>query len=481
WACIFSGQFTLADIVVTQAEQHLDQPSALPPDLPQPLLVALIATIRAYIGTRTSQLAEALQQSNVALAALADPRLITADIEASSYPRGSILLNLGMTYHHLADDVRAAEAAYRAALPVNHAANRPFAIVANYSNFMVLRQAQGQFDAALVLGQEAFTWISAQGGRHFPAEAEIREVLSAIYYERNDLAAAEQAMRMFDGVHYLASSHTVARSYLSPFRWHLAHNKLEDALGMLSQVEELLLHQETQAQQRSKAIVIEMKLRLWRLQPHDTQLLVEARHWMDTAGLTAEDPFNSRNELLYTALAQVLLVLGETEDALSLIRRLCAHAEHAQRFGDLLRYQIIHALVLDARGERTEALGILQQTLSLAEPIGAVRSFVDQGAALYALLRGLPSMPYRNRLLGEFGEAIKRALLAAEQNLIEPLSPRELEVLQLLVAGYANQAIADELIVALATVKRHVSNIYGKLGVNNRTTAVARARELGLL
>ncbi|MCB0111573.1 MAG: hypothetical protein KDE53_36875, partial [Caldilineaceae bacterium] len=61
---------------------------------------------------------------------------------------------------------------------------------------------------------------------------------------------------------------------------------------MLSQVEELLLHQETQAQQRSKAIVIEMKLRLWRLQPHDTQLLVEARHWMDTAGLTAEDPFN---------------------------------------------------------------------------------------------------------------------------------------------------------------------------------------------
>jgi LuxR family transcriptional regulator, maltose regulon positive regulatory protein len=65
--------------------------------------------------------------------------------------------------------------------------------------------------------------------------------------------------------------------------------------------------------------------------------------------------------------------------------------------------------------------------------------------------------------------------------LIEPLSARELEVLGLLAAGKPNQAIAEELVVTLETVKSHVAHILGKLGVANRTQAVVRARELGLL
>ena len=64
---------------------------------------------------------------------------------------------------------------------------------------------------------------------------------------------------------------------------------------------------------------------------------------------------------------------------------------------------------------------------------------------------------------------------------MEPLSPRELEVLELLAAGRSNREIADQLVVALDTVKKHVSHLLDKLGAGNRTQAVARARELGLL
>lgn len=481
WTHIFTGQFEQAQIAVDHAEPHQEQPEALPPDLPAPLLAAMLATLRAYIATRTSQLGEALHQSTAALRALEDPTLVAAGIEPTHYPRGSILLNLGMTHHHLADDVHAAEEAYQAALPLNHAANRPFAIVATYSNFMRLRRAQGEFEAAIALGQQGLAWIRAQNGRHFPAEAEIRDTLSAIYYERNDLAAAEQAMMMFNGIHYLASTHTMARSYLSAFRLHLARNNVVEAAALLDQVAELLMHQGAHAQHLGKATLMQMKLLLWRCQPHETYFPAEAKQWMETSGLTSEDSFNNRTEAIYATLAQVLLVLDETAGVLTLSRRLCERAEKAERFGDLLHHQLVYALALDADGQRTEGEAILQNALVLAESMGAVRSIVDQGAPLYALLRALPSAPYRNRLLGEFGETIKTTLPAAEQNLIEPLSPRELEVLQLLAGGYANQEIANELIVALSTVKRHVSNIYGKLEVNNRTTAVARARELDLL
>jgi LuxR family maltose regulon positive regulatory protein len=86
------------------------------------------------------------------------------------------------------------------------------------------------------------------------------------------------------------------------------------------------------------------------------------------------------------------------------------------------------------------------------------------------------SLVPRPRLLEAVGEAV-----TAPQPLIEPLSERELEVLRRVAAGYSNQEIAQDLVIAVSTVKRHLSNIYGKLGVGNRTQAVARARELGLL
>jgi LuxR family maltose regulon positive regulatory protein len=134
-------------------------------------------------------------------------------------------------------------------------------------------------------------------------------------------------------------------------------------------------------------------------------------------------------------------------------------------------------------------MSALERALSLAEPEGFVRTFVDEGEPMARLLqqaaaRGI-APDYVSRLLAVLGarETDSASVPASPGaiSLVEPLTDRELEVLQLIGEGYSNQEIAEALVITLNTVKKHASGIYGKLGVHNRTQAVVRAQELGLL
>jgi LuxR family maltose regulon positive regulatory protein len=152
----------------------------------------------------------------------------------------------------------------------------------------------------------------------------------------------------------------------------------------------------------------------------------------------------------------------------------------AERNGSLIEILILQALAFAAQKRDEEALSVLEQALDLAEPEGFVRIFLDEGASMAKLLRRAVAQDqhasYALRLLSALGETT-----TAPQSLIEPLSERELEVLRWVAAGYSNQEIAQELVLAVSTVKKHINNIYGKLEVGSRTQAVAKARELGLL
>lgn len=161
------------------------------------------------------------------------------------------------------------------------------------------------------------------------------------------------------------------------------------------------------------------------------------------------------------------------------------------------------ARALAACGDQPGALAALAQALTLAWPEGYLRVFADEGAPVAALLdqliasrRGGLAAPaaavpseYLGRLRAAFAPGDARgvpstprpAVRVVVAGLTEPLTGRELQVLTLLAAGATNQQIAEELVVVLATVKKHVSHILGKLGAANRTQAVARARALGLL
>ena len=149
----------------------------------------------------------------------------------------------------------------------------------------------------------------------------------------------------------------------------------------------------------------------------------------------------------------------------------------------------LQAVALGSQGEGVQAAAALQSALSLAAPEGYVRTFLDEGAPMAALLRAAAArgaaVEYVRKLLAAFGDeettVAQRSPQGAASALVEPLSERELEVLRLIAVGLSNQEIAEQLITALSTVKKHINHIYGKLAVRSRTQAVARARELGLL
>jgi LuxR family maltose regulon positive regulatory protein len=154
----------------------------------------------------------------------------------------------------------------------------------------------------------------------------------------------------------------------------------------------------------------------------------------------------------------------------------------------LLRARIQSALGNDRAG-LTDSLTALE----LADPEGCILIFLEEGPAIMPLLQAVADRAatpdrlkaYARELLAAFPTADRvvppsEIPVAAEQ-LIEPLSKRELEILQLIGEGCSNQEIADRLVITLHTVKKHSSNIFTKLNVTSRTQAVARARQLGLL
>jgi LuxR family maltose regulon positive regulatory protein len=224
-----------------------------------------------------------------------------------------------------------------------------------------------------------------------------------------------------------------------------------------------------------------------------------AARWVRVRGLAAEDEPSYPREREYLVLARVLLATGAPDRALGLLERLHGRAAAQGRLGSVIEVRALQALTLAAAGDQAGALAALAEALSLAAPEGYLRVFVDEGAPMAALLGTLMTagtarvavagdLPrdYLVRLAEAFaregapiGRHGKRA--AVVPGLAEPLSDREFQVLRLVAAGRSNREIADELVVVLDTVKRHVGHILDKLGAANRTQAVARARELGLL
>jgi LuxR family maltose regulon positive regulatory protein len=164
----------------------------------------------------------------------------------------------------------------------------------------------------------------------------------------------------------------------------------------------------------------------------------------------------------------------------------------------MLESLALQARALDAQGDRETAMTILIKALKFAEPEGFVGVFVDEGEAMQSLLAATASQlesaidpslislkVYVAKLLKAFSTNQKAGAVSHPQaradGLIEPLTTRELEVLQLIAAGDSNQTIADKLIITVSAVKKHIGNIFGKLNVNSRTKALVRARQLGLL
>jgi LuxR family maltose regulon positive regulatory protein len=225
--------------------------------------------------------------------------------------------------------------------------------------------------------------------------------------------------------------------------------------------------------------------------------LPTAEGWLETANLSVarvDDPLRIEENIVF---ARLLLAQNHWVNALEVLEGLERAAVRTDHMRSLMKIFILKALTYHRQGNSGQAFDCLERALTLAEPEGYVRIFVDEGEPMRRLLLeyqliikkkmgdqvdndSLHLLTYTDKLLEGFSP-IAPAKKAKTETLLEPLSERELEILRLLAVGHSNQEIAEILVIAVSTVKSHINHLYGKLGTHRRIQAIATARDLGLL
>lgn len=210
--------------------------------------------------------------------------------------------------------------------------------------------------------------------------------------------------------------------------------------------------------------------------------VLSAQRWLAATDLPPAEGSNALQEAAHLTAVRIWLAQRKPHLAAETVSGLIPTARKAGRRGTLIELLALQALVRQEQGRGKEALDSLHESLQLAEPAGYLRLFIDEGASMARLIEDLAE----KHILAHYLSAIQEGFAAgagatAVQALVEPLTERELEVLALVAQGATNSEIAETLVIALTTTKKHVSNILGKLAVSNRTEAAARGRELGLL
>jgi LuxR family maltose regulon positive regulatory protein len=353
-----------------------------------------------------------------------------------------------------------------------------------------VQRAQGNLDAAAATCRQALDTAgeSSQAALMGPAHVGLAQVL----YERNELTAAlDHATRGVRLCQQLAFTAALATGLAVVARIRHAHGDAAGAREAMGEAGRIGLSPQVITlfnpvpSQRARLLLAQGDV-------------PAAAQWTTAAGLSPDDEPQYPQEPAYLVLARVLLAQNEPGPALTLLQRLLDAAAGQGRTGSIIEIQALRALALAADGDHASALGALTEALTLARRHGYVRVLADEGAPMRALLAQLstarPGQQHAARridpgylaaLLRACGQTDAvpppRRAAAAPPGLAEPLTDRELDVLRLIAAGKSNQRIAHDLVVALDTVKTHVTHILGKLGAANRTEAAARARQLGLI
>jgi LuxR family maltose regulon positive regulatory protein len=445
------GQTTGVEEKLDAAEAALEETEANN----RPLL-GRIAVARAVLALTRYQAEMMLAQSRRALAYLPAANLSL---------RANANWTMGVAYLYQGERA-AARQAFMEAIALSQTAGDVFITILATIGLGNVTEADSQLRLAAETYRRVLQWA---GDQPLQIIYEAHLGLARILYEWNDLDAAEQ--------HGQQSLH-LARQYdqvIDRFivcELFLARVKL--AQGDTAGAAALIVQADQSARQRNffhrfaevAAAQVEMLL-------HQGQ--VEA----------AERLAKAHN--LPPSLARVYLANGDPAAALTVLKPWRQQIEAKNWQDERLKVMVLQGVALDANGEPDKAAQLLGEVLASAEPEGFIRLFVDEGRPMEQLLERMKAeggrmKEYIHRLLAAFDKEEKiHPSSFVPQPLLEPLSQRELEVLQLIAQGLSNQAISERLFLALDTVKGHNRRIFDKLEVQRRTEAVARARELGLL
>jgi LuxR family maltose regulon positive regulatory protein len=435
-------------------------------------LMGEVSNIRALVTLVKGNPRDAIEQYQQTLALLP---------ETEQRLRRDVEIGLAEAYN-LEGDVSAASRAYVKA--IEHSPDREDIIIAvGLMRLAELQVIGGRLRQAADTYRRMQQLLTAQGERQLYVSGMINCGRGNLLYEWNDLEAAkDQFQQGIERGSRRAEPRLLLACHISLARVLQAQGDASGALKAIQQAVQIERgHNVTWAWGLPLATTLQAQL--WLAQGD----VASTARWAREHNLDAADDVRFPREVEYLTLARLLIAQGDTNTALKLLERLRQAAEAGGRTGRVIEILALRALALQEQKDVAGALAALARALALAEAEGYVRLFVDEGAPMARLLyqaaqKGI-APAYAGRLLMAFEAQDKADKPQApdSQALIEPLSAREVEVLRLVAQGLTNREIAQRLSISLGTVKVHNSNVYGKLGVNNRTQAVARARMLGLL
>lgn len=448
----------------------------LQPPAAQDHLHGQVATIRATVAIQQGNAQSAMGFAQEAL------EFLPADDRQA---RGISLGILGMIYR-AQGEVVAGIRAYRDAADRMIAAGQRVPALIALAYLGQLQIAAGQLKQAEATFQQATQLTERWQAERLPAMGVVRIRWAELLHERNELTkAAEQAQA---GIalceHWDGLGDDIVDGYLTLARIRLAQGDADGVRTALANARRLGQEQHVPAwEPLVSAAEAHVQLRQGDF--------AAVQQWVGSL-MHVNDAAQERRQL---TLARYYLASAQYSEAHALLAELRQRASAVGCEGRVLEIDLIGALLYYRQGQVNQALLVLTPALTIAETEGYVRCFVDEGAPMAALLQraaGQGIAPtYVSRLLKLFDANVDGSptvrvpslgsTAASVQPLIEPLTERELEVLQLMAVGRSNPQIATELIIAVTTVKTHVKNIYGKLNVSNRFQAVARAQELKLV
>lgn len=481
------------------SDQRAASPDALSMSMPEvQSLKGALAAIRTFTAVVMGQDDEALAQAQQARTLLSDEDLFEQSLVA--WALGNTLLTQGR--------LPEARLAFEEYARLGRAMGNHWTLLAGQTLLAQVLQTQGQLPRARALLEETLAEASQQGVRGRGYVARLENGLASVLYEQNELEAANRLLaeaivltRQWPNPNHLVYAYTLQARVL------LALGDLQGARIAAGESDRILrsalLTRRLRRTAEAELVRVWLALRAAgvSLAPGDplavqSGALISA--WQSDLARPAGSGYPLTDECVEIAaltLAHVSLAVGQAEEVLNLLEPLTHSAQTAGHIGTVIGSLVLSAIAWQGKpaGRTGPALTGLEEALRLAEPGGYVRIFLDEGrpmqlllAQWLALANAGPMRRYAMHLLSQF-EVERHTTTAAQEirspagSLVEPLSKRELEVLHLIAVGRTNEEIAQQLIVSRGTIKAHTANIYRKLDVANRTEAVARARELGLL
>jgi LuxR family maltose regulon positive regulatory protein len=439
-------------------------------------LLGFASTVRSWRARLRGDAPEAVELARRALSLLPD---------GGAPVRNYAAVRLGDALRAVGD-LAAADEAYAEAAEIDRAARHPYGRLAGMVMHARVRAEQGRLREADEAFRRALRLLTERGFELSPAAGIAHIGMGALLYEHDDLDEAERALeRSVELAERTGDVSTLVWAYVTRSRNKRARGDEGGALESARQAERVARDSGADLQ---IAIALAWMTRL-RLARGD---LTAAAAFEQERAANADDAAGAARVVDRLTSARLLLAQGRHREALPLLEELGETAEAAGRTGDLIKILALQALALWAAGKKERAVSTVAGALAVAEPEGYVRTFVDEGApmaellseVLEALQRGRLDPPIPTHYLRKLLVALERDDAVARspaKRLPEPLSGRELEVLQLIAAGKTNRQISSELFVSVGTVKTHLNNLYRKLDARSRTQAVARGRELNLI